>query len=214
MHQKNAILGYSIKTYKSPYFIQRGRGTHYLCGQGLGGFFKGFARIILPYIKAGTRSIAKEIFTSGLDVLEDLKSNPESSLKSILTKRAQTGLKNLSEQAKKNIMGGRVKKRLKSILKKNSCKGRVAMEGKSLLTAKKDKELNKMIAKVMRENKKSKKKKLKKKGETKKKAAKNKKRPMRDQKSVKIAKLRGGGKRKRDPDIFDFLLAKKKKINK
>lgn len=136
----------SIKIYRAPNYYQRGANLYY-SGRGLNNFFKGVSNFILPYLKTAGKSIAKEIFSGGLDVINEIDSNPQN-LKKIVKKRAQKGLKNLKEEAvqalKKNMAhqsGSGLKRQRKSrkqvgknLILNTKRRGKQTMQTKQLRT--------------------------------------------------------------------------------
>lgn len=76
-------------------------GSRYQRGSGIGSFFAGLARSILPLFTSGLRAVGKEALRGGISVLDDIGNNV--TFKDSLKTRFAESRENLKDQAKNKI---------------------------------------------------------------------------------------------------------------
>lgn len=105
------------KSFEDYYVQQTGRGLNYYQGSsyqrgyGLGGLFRSFFRAAVPLFKSGAKAVGKQLFHSGVDVLndmtkgQDLKTAAKRRLKeagNVLADKASIKVKNMIGSGKRN----------------------------------------------------------------------------------------------------------------
>lgn len=106
------------KSLEDYYVYQTGRGLNYYQGSdihqrgyGLGGLFRSFFRAAVPLFKSGAKAVGKQLFRSGVDLLndvtkgEDVKVAAKKRLKeagNVLTDKASTKVKTMIGSGKRN----------------------------------------------------------------------------------------------------------------
>lgn len=94
-----------IRILRQPYRIQKGSNfnAHYTSGRGLGNVFKGLLRFLTPILKSSGKAIAREAFSGGIDVIDELDQNRDQNFEEILKNRMKKGGANLKEKAVKKL---------------------------------------------------------------------------------------------------------------
>lgn len=113
------------KSFEDYYVQQTGRGLNYYQGSshqrgyGLGGLFRSFFRAAVPLFKSGAKAVGKQLFRSGVDLLNDVTKgeNVEMAVKkrlkeagNVLTDKASTKVKTLIGSGKRNKKRKRTRK--------------------------------------------------------------------------------------------------------
>lgn len=113
------------KSFEDYYVQQSGRGLNYYQGAqyqrgyGLGGLFRSFFRAAVPLFKSGAKAVGKQLFRSGVDILndvtkgEDVKMAAKKRLKeagNVLTDKASAQVKSMIGSGRKNKKRKRTRK--------------------------------------------------------------------------------------------------------
>lgn len=101
--QKSLEDYYTHQTGNSLSYYQ---GSPYQRGYGLGGLFRSFFRSAAPLLKSGVKAIGKQLFHSGVDIMNDISQGRN--LKDAATHRFKEAGKNLTDKAStkvKNMIG-------------------------------------------------------------------------------------------------------------
>lgn len=102
------------------YYVQQGNGLNfyqgvpYQKGYGFGGLFRSFFRAAVPLFKSGAKAVGKQLFHSGVDMLNDLSKGEN--IKTAAKRRLQEAGQNLTDKAMTKVKtmvgsGRRIKKR-------------------------------------------------------------------------------------------------------
>jgi hypothetical protein len=98
------------RTYKAPRIYQKGYGHHavvpyYMEGNGIGmSFFRNIISFLTPLIKSGSKAVAKEVFRSGNEILENYTGSPDSpDLSTLIKEQKKKSISNLVDKAKNKV---------------------------------------------------------------------------------------------------------------
>lgn len=118
------------KSFEDYYVQQTGSGLNYYQGApyqkgyGFGGLFRSFFRAAVPLLKSGAKTIGKQLFHSGVDVLNDVSRGDN--VKVAAKRRLKEAGKHLTDKAaakmKTMIGSGRRNKKRKQPKKRVSCR--------------------------------------------------------------------------------------------
>lgn len=107
------------KSFEDYYMNQTGNGLNYYQGAsfqkgyGFGGLFRSFFRAAVPMLKSGAKAIGKQLFHSGVNMLNDLTQGDD--IKTAAKRRLKEASRVLTDKAAKNVKtmigSGRNKKR-------------------------------------------------------------------------------------------------------
>lgn len=111
------------KSFEEYYLNQTGRGLNYYQGSpyqrgyGLGGLFRSFFRAAVPLFKSGAKAVGKQLFHSGVDLLNDVTKGQD--VKTAAKKRLKEAGNVLADKAATKVKtmigsGNRNKKRKRS----------------------------------------------------------------------------------------------------
>lgn len=105
------------KSFEDYYVQQTGRGLNYYQGSshqrgyGLGGLFRSFFRAAVPLFKSGAKAVGKQLFHSGVDLLNDVTKGQDvkaaakrrfKEVGNILTDKAANKMKTMIGSGKRN----------------------------------------------------------------------------------------------------------------
>lgn len=82
-------------------------GNPYQQGSGIGSFFGGIYRFVLPLVKSGAKTVGKEALSTGINIVSDIASNkdPREALRMRLRESARN-LKRKADEKFENFMSG------------------------------------------------------------------------------------------------------------
>lgn len=119
--QKSFEDHYIGQTNQTGHGLNFYRGNSYQKGFGLGGLFRSFFRAAVPLFKSGAKAVGKQLFRSGVDLLndvtqgQDVKTATKRRLKeagNVLTDKASTKGKSMIGSGKRNKKRKRTKSRV------------------------------------------------------------------------------------------------------